>query len=57
MIEGMLKGAFTGKKLADYMCDGKLDYKNARRIINGLDKNIILEEYAGKFEKILKRCT
>ncbi|MFC0401516.1 glycoside hydrolase family 19 protein [Paraburkholderia rhizosphaerae] len=56
MIEGMLTGAFTGKKLADFMFINNFDYKNARKIINGIDKNIILAEYAEKFAIILRRC-
>jgi hypothetical protein len=38
MFEGMLKGVFTGKKLADYFNDAKTDWLNARRIINGTDR-------------------
>lgn len=38
MFEGMLKGVFTGKKLADYFSDTKTDWLGARRIINGTDK-------------------
>ena len=35
---GMAAGIYTGKKLADYIGHGRLDYVNARRIINGTDK-------------------
>ncbi|WP_246725656.1 hypothetical protein [Beijerinckia sp. L45] len=38
MFEGMERGLFTGKKLADYFHVGKADWINARRIINGTDK-------------------
>lgn len=38
LFEGMLSGAFTGKKLSDYFNDTKTDWLNARRIINGTDK-------------------
>ena len=38
IFDGMIKGMFTGKKLADYIGDGKRDYVGARRIINGTDK-------------------
>ncbi len=36
--EGMRKGLFTGKKLADFVHGEKRDFFNARRIINGTDK-------------------
>ena len=38
IFDGMIKGMFTGKKLADYIGDGKRDYVGARKIINGMDK-------------------
>jgi putative chitinase len=38
LFAGMIKGWFTGKKLADCFGPGKEDWRNARRIINGLDK-------------------
>lgn len=44
MFEGMIRGVFTGKKLADYFNKTTTDWKNARRIINGLDR---AEEIAG----------
>jgi hypothetical protein len=56
MIEGMLQGKFTGKKLSDYLINDRFDYLKARRIINGSDKQAIIAEYAEKFEKILRRC-
>lgn len=34
---GMKTGMFTGHKLAEYLGNGKLDWVNARRIINGTD--------------------
>lgn len=50
MSYGMRKGSFTGKKLSDYIKDATCDYKNARRIINGLDKWELIKGYAEKFE-------
>jgi putative chitinase len=38
IFDGMIKGIFTGKKLADYIGDGRRDYVGARRIVNGADK-------------------
>lgn len=42
---GMHKGLFTGKKLSDYINDTKEDPLEARRIINGTDKNILIASY------------
>lgn len=38
MFEGMIRGEFTGKKLADYYTKTKTDWEQSRRIINGTDK-------------------
>lgn len=51
---GMHQGWFTSKKLVDYISGSKCDYKNARKIINGLDKAALIAGYAVQFEKILK---
>ena len=53
----MRHGAFTGKKLADYIHDDECDYKNARRIINGLDQWERIKGYADNFETFLKQST
>jgi hypothetical protein len=53
MSYGMRKGSFTGKKLADYIKAGNADYRNARRIINGLDKTDLIKGYAVGFETVL----
>lgn len=49
LIGGMTEGWFTGKKLSDYFTDGKTDWVNARRIINGTDKAEIIAGHAEKF--------
>jgi putative chitinase len=54
MSYGMRNGTFTGKKLTDYISGDKCDYKNARRIINGLDQCDLIKGYAEKLESILK---
>lgn len=54
MSYGMVKGAFTGKKLSDYINSSKSDYREARRIINALDQAEKIESYAVKFESALK---
>ncbi len=37
MFVGMTRGGFTGKKLGDYFAPGKEDWRNARRIIDGIE--------------------
>lgn len=54
LIVGMRTGLFTGKKLSDYINTNKVDYRNARRIVNGLDKADLIAEYAKKFEEALR---
>jgi putative chitinase len=57
MSIGMTKGLFTGKSLEDYTNAGDLDYVNARRIINGLDRADLIAGYAESFEAILTAAT
>lgn len=37
LLNGMKEGWFTGKKFSDYLVGEKTDFRNARRIINGID--------------------
>lgn len=55
MVQGMLNGLFTGKRLSDYlgMGDGFNDYYNARRIINGTESAGRVEQIARGFETAL----
>lgn len=57
LFDGMLEGWFTGKKLADYINVGKEDiteFANARRIINGTDKQIKIAKIAMSFLEALR---
>lgn len=54
---GMQQGSFTGKKLSDFIKGSTKDYKNARKIINGTDKNILIAGYAENFEVMLRAST
>jgi putative chitinase len=56
MSYGMINGTFTGKKLSDFISAGTCDYKNARRIINGLDRAATIAEYASTLEDILRKA-
>ena len=53
---GSLKGTFTTRKLSQYIKYG-LEYSewvNARRVINGVDKNTVIADYAIKFLQCIK---
>lgn len=52
-VEFMDKGYYTGKKLSDYFNDTKEDWRNARRIINGVDKADLIAGYGKTFLKSL----
>ncbi|MGE3509515.1 MAG: hypothetical protein AB7N65_11590 [Vicinamibacterales bacterium] len=54
MSVGMIKGLFTGKKLANYISPGVCDYRNARRIINGVDQATRIAQYATTLEGIIR---
>lgn len=49
LVHGFKAGAFTGKKLEDYVNEDKRDYKNARRCINGLDRCQEIAELAENY--------
>ena len=53
IIAGMKDGWFTGKKLSDYITLQRSDFKNARRIINGMDKADLIAGYAKQYDKAL----
>jgi hypothetical protein len=53
LFEGMIKGTFTGKDLADYFHGTTADWVNARRIINGLDKAQVIAGYGKAFHAAL----
>ena len=53
LIDGMMLGTFTGKKLPDYVHGTKVDYVNARRVVNGTDRAAIIANYARAFEAAL----
>lgn len=53
MFEGMIRGSFTGKKLADYFDGDTEDWFNARRIINATQKAGEIAETAKKFHEAI----
>lgn len=49
LFEGSIKGTFTGRRLDQYFNATTADWKNARRIINRLDKADLIAGYAKNF--------
>lgn len=49
LIDGMVRGRFTGVKLADYFNVHGADWVGARRIINGQDKAHDIANYGQRF--------
>lgn len=49
LVDGSVQGTFTGKKLATYFSPTKADWRNARRIINGVDKADLIAGHARSF--------
>jgi predicted chitinase len=55
LFRGCIEGWFTGKKLGDYIKGKKKNYRQARRIVNGMDKASLISGYAQDFERALKK--
>lgn len=53
-VVGMKEGWFTARKLSDYITLSKSDYRQARRIINGMDKADLIAGYALVYDGLLK---
>ena len=49
LFHGCMDGDFTGKALDDYINDDVCDFRNARRVVNGLDRAEDIEKYATRF--------
>lgn len=54
LVYGMVYGNFTGKSLDNYISSTKVDFLNARRIINGLFKASDYEAFAKQYQSYLK---
>lgn len=57
LIDGILLGTFTGKKLSTYVTATKADFVNARRTVNGTDKAEKIAGHANKFLAALKAAS
>lgn len=55
MSHGMRVGWFTGRRLSDFIHAERVDYVNARRIINGLDRAALIAAHARQFEAALRQ--
>ena len=55
IYKGMLNGIFTGAKLSKYVGVNSYNFKDARRVVNGTDKGLLIAGYAEKFLSILHR--
>lgn len=56
MSHGIIHGSFTGVGLHRYINGDHCDYRNARRIINGMDHAEEIAKAAEWFEETLKEC-
>ncbi len=53
IFEGMIDGSFTGKKLSDYFNPTTENWKQARRIVNRLDKAELIAGYGKLFYRAI----
>ena len=53
MFKGMTLGTFTGRRLEDYFNGDRSDWRQARRIINGLDRADEIAGYGKQFHSDL----
>jgi hypothetical protein len=54
LVIGMVEGIFTGKKLSDYINDKGTNYREARRIINIMDRADEFAELARRYEAVIR---
>lgn len=54
LFEGMMDGVFTGQSLRQHIKNGKVkDYRNARKVVNAMDRADLIAGYAEEFERAL----
>jgi predicted chitinase len=53
LVHGFKTGAFTGRRLEQYITQGKTDFINARRCINGMDRASQIAAIAQQYLKQL----
>ncbi len=57
MILGMRSGLFTGSKISAHINSKSINYRSARRVINGLDEADLIASYATKMQAILSETS
>ena len=57
MIIGMKSGLFTGSKISAHINSKSINYRSARRVINGLDEADLIASYATKMQAILSETS
>ena len=57
IIEGMILGTFTTKKLSTYFHGNTADWVRARRTVNGLNKANLIADYARSFYSAISYTT
>jgi hypothetical protein len=55
-VVGHVEGIWTGRKLSDFIANGKADYVGARAIVNGSDRAVLIAGYAAQFEIALTKA-
>lgn len=54
LFTGMIRGMFTGHKLADYFSGRRADWTGARRIVNGTDRASTIATYGRLYRAALR---
>ena len=57
LVRGMMGGWFTGAALPRYVNSTEVDYVNARRVVNGLDRAQEIADYAKQYYDLLDTYT
>lgn len=55
LVDGMMEGWFTGRRLPQYVTLKASDFYNARRVVNGLDKASAIKGLALQYDRALKK--
>ncbi|MGH7186580.1 MAG: hypothetical protein ACREIB_09940, partial [Pseudomonadota bacterium] len=53
IVDGMMQGWFTARALPQYVNTSKVDFREARRVVNGLDKADLIAGLALAFERAI----
>ncbi|MFW5703215.1 MAG: hypothetical protein ACOCXQ_00065 [Patescibacteria group bacterium] len=56
LVNGMMQGTFTGAALPKYVTANVKNYRGARAVVNGTDRDDLIAGYAGSAELALKAC-